>query len=341
MIVLTEHLHGHLTHDAINGSQKIHRHAVPRIGGVAVFVGVICGGAVMTFGGQNLWLYFVLSCMPAFLSGLVEDLTKKVSVRARLLATVIAGAGFSLMTGYSLHHFGVPYVDNLLTWRLAALLFTGFAVGGVANAINIIDGCNGLASGTAMMLLGTFAYIAWNVDDNSLFLVILTFLGAIAGFFVMNFPRGLIFLGDAGAYSIGFLLAALAVALPARNPEVSPVIGLLVLIYPVSETLFSIARRFRAPQGKVDQPDRKHLHSLVFRALRYVVPDPTNRNSISSLLVWGLPLLSAITAASLEEAKTRTVLIAVVLNALIYVLAYRVTLSRVSSRRRGRLRHRS
>lgn len=334
-ILWTRHLHGHVTVDGTQGTQKIHCGAVPRIGGVAVGIGILSGGLLMSLAGSDLWWVFAACALPAFAAGIWEDLTKQVSIAKRLLATIVAGMTFSVLTGYSLNHLDIPGVDLILGVPVIAILFTGFAVGGVANALNLIDGCNGLASGTAMVLLGAFGVISWQVQDTALMLISLTTLCATGGFFALNFPGGKLFLGDAGAYSIGFLLAALAVALPARNPELSPVIGLLVLIYPVTETIYSIARRMGQGRGAVGQPDRKHLHSLVFRALKGSIDDTTWRNSASSVLLWSLPAVSSLMAILLAEVNTATVLMATLANAVLYHGAYNFALRRAQTRRRA------
>ncbi|KDB05253.1 hypothetical protein U879_02410, partial [Defluviimonas sp. 20V17] len=150
----------------------------------------------------------------------------------------------------------------------------------------------------------------------------------------LNFPSGRIFLGDAGAYSIGFLLAALAVALPARNPEISPIIGLLVLIYPVSETVFSILRRMGRGNGAVGRPDRQHLHSIVFRALNGVIENKTHRNSTSAAVLWLLPLISSVMAVVVARDSTAEVLAVTLLNVLLYRGAYGLAVARARVRRR-------
>ena len=91
--------------------------------------------------------------------------------------------------------------------------------------------------------------------------------GVLAGFLLVNFPSGLVFLGDGGAYLAGFVLAAAAVMVPMRNPEVSPWISLVVLAYPLSETAVAVTRKLRKGR-KVYRPDGLHLHMLVYRMLR-------------------------------------------------------------------------
>ncbi|MFN7130403.1 MAG: glycosyltransferase family 4 protein, partial [Brevundimonas sp.] len=113
----------------------------------------------------------------------------------------------------------------------------------MANAVNIIDGFNGLAAATSMLMFAAFGYVAWALRDPFIVQVCLAMIGALAGFFVWNYPRGRIFLGDGGAYLVGFVLAEVAVLLVVRHPQVSPWFCFLVCAYPVTETLFSIYRR--------------------------------------------------------------------------------------------------
>jgi UDP-N-acetylmuramyl pentapeptide phosphotransferase/UDP-N-acetylglucosamine-1-phosphate transferase len=209
---------------------------------------------------------------------------------------------------------------------LPSILFTAFAIGGIVNAINIIDGVNGLASGTSIIILSGFAVVGWQMGDLQIATICLVGGGALAGFFLLNFPMGKIFLGDAGAYATGFLLAAVAVALPARNPEVSPLIGLLALSYPVTETMVSIHRRMVREGTHPLQPDRLHLHSLIYRnrALRLArrLGAPHLRNAIAGLMVMALPLMSAVLVVACAQ-STPGVLVSIGLVAVVYLVIYR------------------
>ena len=125
----------------------------------------------------------------------------------------------------------------------------------------------------------------------------LLYAALVLGFFLVNFPLGKIFLGDGGAYFCGFLLAALGVLLPARNPEVSAWTAILICAYPVIETLASMRRKARRDGHSVGQPDRVHFHMLAHRryARRLVRRrGPVHlRNPATSLVTWLLPLLTA------------------------------------------------
>ena len=297
ILVLTRSLHGHLTLDNQAGIQKVHKAPTPRVGGLGIMVGWCVGGLALPAEVQPLWWLLCLAVLPAFLSGLIEDVTKRVSVRVRLAATIGSGLLFCLLTGYAITRVGIPGPDWLLAAPLFAVAFTAFAVGGIANSINIIDGFHGLAAGCSIIVLTCFGVVAYQAGDMVLVAIAALVAGGILGFFVLNFPWGWIFLGDAGAYSIGVFLAAMAVMLPARNPEVSPLIGLVALAYPVTETMVSILRRSRRAGTNPGDPDRLHLHSLIYRSmardLAALLGQPSMRNPCTSVIVWTLPLLSS------------------------------------------------
>jgi UDP-N-acetylmuramyl pentapeptide phosphotransferase/UDP-N-acetylglucosamine-1-phosphate transferase len=246
-----------------------------------------------------MWPLLVAST-PAFVFGLVEDLTKRVSVRARLLATMACGVLGWAITGLSITDVNVPGLDWLLGFTLFSVAFTAFAVGGVANAINIIDGFNGLASGTAIIILTSFGFMAIELRDPDLAYTCLILAGAVLGFGLVNWPLGKIFLGDGGAYFVGFALAWLAVLMTERHPEVSAWAPMLVCGYPVLEVLFSIRRRRRRGIS-AGEPDRLHLHSLVkCRVVRHLLPHASKRmrSSVTGALMWGAALLPAVIAVT-------------------------------------------
>ncbi|WP_275270457.1 MraY family glycosyltransferase [Limnobacter sp. P1] len=308
-LVCTKQWHGAFSMDQAKGIQKFHTMPTPRVGGVALLAGAVASWFALpghTLQGQEtheLLGLVLLGGMPAFVAGLLEDITKKVSVKARLLATALSGLAFALLSGYWISGVNLPGVDYLLAWAPIGLLFTAFAISGIANSVNIIDGFNGLASGVVVLMLLTLAAIAWRVDDFVVLNIALCGVAVVLGFMLLNFPKGLIFLGDAGAYCLGYLVAALAVALTVRNPgAVSPWAMLLVCGYPIIETLFSVYRRLsRKCRRNPGTPDASHLHSLVYRRVvsRKLIPyaPAWQRNALTSPFMWlyaAVPMLGAI-----------------------------------------------
>lgn len=271
-LVRYQHLHKKISSDHdLSGPQKFHTQPVPRIGGIGIFFALICS-ALFTFlflsAERGLLLFQITACaLPAFIIGLIEDLTKKIGVKTRLIATAISACMGIYFLNVLITKINIPGFDWFLSIGVIAIIFTVIAVTGLANAYNIIDGFNGLASMVAIISLFAIGYVAFKVNDTVLASICLIVIGAIGGFFIWNYPRGLIFLGDGGAYLIGYMIANLSILLVIRNPNVSPWFALLVNAYPIFETLFTIWRR-KVHQGKnPGLPDGAHFHSLIYRRI--------------------------------------------------------------------------
>ena len=167
------------------------------------------------------------------------------------------------------------------------LFFTTFALVGVSNAINIIDGFNGLASGVCLLILAGILYVAYDVKDVEIFYCALVLFFGILGFFVCNFPLGKIFLGDGGAYFLGFILGMLLVLLTQRHTEsVSAFFGLSIMIYPVWEVVFSIWRKRFKRKMSATKPDKVHLHMLIFKRITH-----SNKNTSLVILACNVPFV--------------------------------------------------
>jgi UDP-N-acetylmuramyl pentapeptide phosphotransferase/UDP-N-acetylglucosamine-1-phosphate transferase len=274
LVVRTIALHARFTADGHSGPQKRHQGAVPRVGGIGLMVGLLCGVLALSenagtgTGTDTPWALLLLAAaLPAFGSGLAEDLTKRVSPRVRLACALLAAALGIWLLDARIYSAGLAGVDTLLSFAPFAIGLTLIAVAGVCNAVNIVDGFNGLASGCVLLMLAAIAWVAFAVGDTGLGRVAVVAAGAVLGFMVWNYPHGRIFLGDGGAYLLGFVVVQLALLLVLRNPRVSPLLPLLVCAYPVMETLFTMARRVRGGWACAFLPDGLHLHSLIYRRL--------------------------------------------------------------------------
>ena len=316
--------------DSSNGVQKVHTTPTPRIGGIGIAIGVFAGFAASSHGiaaaeKRAILSAILLAGIPAFIFGLLEDLTKKVSVKVRLLATMASGVLGWGITGTSLTHIDIPGFDYLLSFTVISVIFTAIAVGGVANSINIIDGLNGLTAGTAIIILAAFGIIARQVGDIPLAFTCLIIAGSVAGFFFVNWPKGKIFLGDGGAYFLGFTLAWIAVLLPERNSHVSPWTSLLICSYPIIEVGFSILRRSLREGYSPTEPDFFHLHSLANkRWARKIFSNFSKpmQNGLTSPFLWVYAAIPCTLAIITYHSKL-LIAAAFIFSFICYILFYR------------------
>ena len=265
----------------------------------AVFSGVVIAQLDRSTAAMPLWLLLAAS-LPTFLTGIAEDLTKRISPRRRLFATMVSAALTVWLLDAVIKRTAIPGLDLLVPWFPFSAFLAIFVITGVANAVNLIDGFNGLASMCVFMMVLALAYVAFQVGDTFIFTASLITAGAVLGFFVWNFPAGLIFLGDGGAYLLGFLLADLGILLVHRNANVSPIFPLLLCAYPIFETIFTMYRRRVVRGVATTAPDGIHLHTLIHRRLIGTsLPNMrsrslTTRNSMTSPYLWLLCLISVI-----------------------------------------------
>ena len=303
-LVLTQRWHGRYSLDTAFGVQNHHTEPTPRIGGVAIVAGLAAAWLGSGTDVRALLGPMLLAGVPAFAFGLLEDVTKKISVSTRLLATMASGVAAWYLTDVAMQNTGFALLDMALAFAPLAVLFTAFAVGGVANAVNIIDGFNGLAAGAVAIMLTALGLMAASLGDATLATVCLLIACCVLGFGAVNWPLGHIFLGDGGAYLLGFLLAWVAVVLPMRNPQVNAFATLLVCAYPVLEVAFSVRRRRRRAGHHPGQADRAHLHHFVHRRLvRKLFPNASAKlqNGLTSPLCWVFAALPAAWALAFAQ----------------------------------------
>lgn len=273
--------------------QAVHVSPTPRVGGVAIFLSFVLA-ALLTFGDITLNVVLLFAATSVlFFAGLLEDIGISVSPQRRLVAATLASLIVIFWGGLSLQRLDFGPADRLLAIDALSVAFTIFITVGGANAFNLIDGLNGLASFAAVITALSLGTIALNAGVLDLAHLNLIFASSIGGFLVLNFPFGKIFLGDAGAYTIGFLLSWVGVALVDWAPDVSPWAVLLALFWPLSETLFTIVRRLSSRRSTM-RPDRMHFHHVVLRSLEICVLGRRKRhlaNPLATLLM--LPFILA------------------------------------------------
>ncbi len=326
--------------------QRFHAGHVPRFGGLAMAAGCAgawCLGAGSGWLGLNLnvglqWrdvALWALVLLPVALMGAAEDFTLRIGARWRLAASMLTAALGCALLGLQvprlgLAGLGLPWlgtVDGLwqmTPWLGWALAFVALA--GLPHAFNIIDGYNGLAGIVAVMVCGALLYVALQLGDRKLAALLVVLLGSTLGFLYWNYPRGLIFAGDCGAYVWGSVIAIACILLVQRHAGVSPWFPVLLLIYPVWETLFSIYRKLVRGVSP-GMADSLHFHQLVYKRLvRGVFHDNETRrllmrNNRTSPYLWAFAMMT-VAPAVLFWGNTPVLMLFCVLFIASYVGAY-------------------
>lgn len=321
-----------------------------RAGGLGVAAGLLLSLALRLFDSVEIagaGLLLLLAAMPVFIAGVLDDFTQTVRPSIRLAAAFVsAGLGGFLMNTW-VTGIDVPVLDAAFAVPAVAVVFSMILVAGLINAFNIIDGFNGLAGGVASLILLGITYVAFKAGDPLVLAISATAIGAIAGFMLFNFPRGLIYLGDGGAYLLGFWIGELLILLVVRNPHVSPWFPLLLCSYPVCEMIFSIYRRVFFRRAHPHTPDMAHLHHLIYkRVVRWLVgPGLSTRrehgNALTSPYLWIITSVGVAPAVVFWQ-ETLVLQIGCAVFAAAYVYAYmrfvRFRSPRWLSKRRGRRR---
>ncbi len=348
LLVATARWHAHWTGDfEDSGVQKHHSGSPPRVGVLPIVLALLAAlyflaqaSTPVEASSHQLLLNIIFASLPVALLGLADDLTKKVPPAVRMVGAVAAAVLGMVMLDNLVPRVNIPGLDSLMQWGPVAVMLTVLMVAGFTNAMNIVDGLNGLSSGLAVLMLTATAFVAAALGDTVVLNLCVVLAVAIIGFMLVNFPRGLMFLGDGAAYFIGFALVQVWMLLLARNAEVSTWFVVAVAAHPTMETVFSMYRRriHRGRGGAFTAADRLHLHSLVYRrrmlgiTRRLPWMETWVPNSAASALLMAFGALP-MAAASLAPQNTLWCMGVFVVYCLGYLLWFRSLVSF------GKLRH--
>lgn len=337
---IVSRMRGHAKRYGADMPQRFHVGHIPRLGGLAMMASLIMTtmvAAVQNWSGYygnalqwNRWLlYFFLAMVPAVAGGITEDMTQRLPVRWRLALTLMTGVLAVFLLGLSVPRFDIGWVDRaLIHMPWIGMLLAMVAIAGLPHAFNIIDGYNGLAGMVAIIICAALTHVALQLGDRELAAMLVITAAATAGFMFWNYPMGQLFAGDGGAYVWGVVVAFCSITLVQRHAVVSPWFPMLLLIYPVWETMFSIYRKL-ARGVSPGMADALHLHQLVYRRIvRSVVDENTarrmlRRNNRTAPYLWAFTLLTVVPAV-LFWRNTYVLMGFCLLFCVSYVVAYLV-----------------
>ena len=294
--------------DAPDGLRKLHRQPTPSLGGTAIFAGVAVATAVamvlgprLGLGSPDLHVLVILGAVATVVLGVVDD-TRGLDFKVKL--------GAEVLVAYALLHAGLridlsvlPFVgEDVYLDALYSIPLTILWVVGVMNAVNLIDGIDGLASGVVAIAFGSLALAYGLAGHLPLVVLASIFVGALVGFLVHNFNPATIFMGDSGSLFLGYGLAVYTLSGPSHaEPIITPLLPLLALGLPLLDTSLSMARRI-AERRAISAPDHDHIHHRM-----------TGRMSTPKAVaaLYGVSALFGILAVFASAAETMGALVAV------------------------------
>jgi len=283
---------GNFGRDYLEGDQKFHCNPTPRTGGLAIALSIIISMYISYH--ENVYT-LIFPAIVLLVPAAYEDIVSSIKPFYRLLLIFLAVFFLVYMNSLEIKNLGLSYLDYFLDIPSVNFLFTLITLSLLINSFNVIDGFNGLLSGFCLMVLASIAFISDNVGEVFVYEMSLLSIMSILGFFILNFPYGRIFLGDAGAYFLGILIGYLVINLTSSS-KISVWFALSILIYPVYELVFSMIRKKFFFNSPAMQPDSFHLHMLIHKNLincNYF-KNKIFCNSSTSIIVWALSLFSII-----------------------------------------------
>ncbi len=239
-------------------ARKVHRTGTPRLGGIAIMLSLLLAVLLFMDVSAELW-GFLGGALIVFLTGLVDDLAT-LTPRKKLGGQFLA-AGVAVLAGrIELHSFGNLSGLGELQLGYLSIPITIFAIVGLANAINLLDGLDGLAAGVCAMATTTFAVLAYSSGNDDLLKLCLALLGALIGFLKYNTHPARTFMGDSGSLLLGYCMGTFSIMLVSGgNRTISEVTPLMVLAVPIFDTLFVMLKRFSSGRC-LFAPDNSHFH---------------------------------------------------------------------------------
>ncbi len=241
--------------------RKVHEKVMPRMGGLAIFLAFAAGFLLFLPKTMTVWPVFV-GAIIIVITGILDDLYE-ISAKTKLFGQLLA-AIVKILGGIQVDFITLPFTDRIELGYLAIPLTILWIVG-ITNAINLIDGLDGLAAGVSSIALLTTSLLAFSMGNPIVGLVGFIVLGSTLGFLFFNFHPAKIFMGDTGSLFLGYMISVLAIMGLFKNVAIfSLIVPIIVLGVPILDTLFAIIRRI-INKKPLSSPDKLHLHHCLIR----------------------------------------------------------------------------
>lgn len=240
--------------------RKVHQKIMPRLGGLAIYIGFIAGFLILRpedpYAGA-----IILGSAVILLTGMADDIFE-LSPRLKLLGQLTA-AFTVVLGGVQIEFINLPF-GGVLEFGMFSIPITILWIVGITNAINLIDGLDGLAAGVSTIGLATIGFMAMLKGDVFVMSLALILIVSTLGFLYFNFHPAKIFMGDTGALFLGYMIAVLSMLGFKNVTMISLIVPLIILGVPISDTFFAIIRRI-VNKSPLSAPDKSHLHHCLLR----------------------------------------------------------------------------
>lgn len=269
--------------------RKVHKNVMPRLGGLAIFIGVVAGYFAGGLSDQKVTAISIGALLIVAI-GILDDkyeLSAKVKFAGQLVV-----AGLIVASGLTIDLLSIPYIGNfeLGMWSYP---ITVFWIVAITNAINLIDGLDGLSAGISAIGIATIAIMAGLNGKMLILMISVILLGSIIGFLFYNFHPAKIFMGDTGALFLGYSISILSLLGLYKSVTLfSFLVPIIILGVPVFDTTFAIIRRI-VNKKPISAPDKSHLHHRLL-ALGF-----SHRNTVLAIYAFGI--MFSVSAVILSE----------------------------------------
>ena len=249
---------------AHTNNRTIHKGIIARTGGYAIYASFLIGA--MIFLKTDIQINSIMiGGFIIFLVGFYDDI-HDLKPKYKMIGQIIAALVVIFYGGISLKGFTIPFLPDTLSYIIAIIITIGWIVG-ITNAINLIDGLDGLCAGISIIVLFTISMTSLTYGRTDISSLSLLLAGAIAGFLVYNFHPASVFLGDCGALYIGFMISVISLLGFGYKSSTFFTLGapIVVLMVPIVDTIIAIVRR-KVHHKSFSEADRNHLHhNLMFK----------------------------------------------------------------------------
>jgi len=242
----------------IPNSRSMHKEVKSRAGGIGIFISFCIGLFLIDIEIEKT---LIISFCAIFLLGLVDDF---ISLKSKTKFIFIGAiAVFLYFNNYGIYSLGTYLGVDLALSYFIALPFFIFVLVGFVNAMNLIDGLDGLCAGIAIIMLLAYSYLGFKYEDHFLFFVSSFLIISLIGFLVLNWYPSKMFMGDSGSLTLGFMIAILSIH--SINEEyITPITVLLLTAVPILDTLIVMVRRLLNRQNPF-KPDKTHIHHIILK----------------------------------------------------------------------------